>query len=199
MSGQIQYDLARVMTSVATADIETPDSELSRRLVRFRHELRTLGNPLSRADLQRLLAMARELHLRDESISEELAEIRASFEALDLADQIARSGLPIVVGFGTPPLGESCHFVTPVRFGRRRSDQFGHLDLTSSWLRFHGALDLSVVWTEVASVQRSGHDIVISLAESSRCFRFCCHALSEAARGAVVASYLANAARQVPL
>jgi hypothetical protein len=127
------------------------------------------------------------------------AECRAAAEALQLAEQIAREGPPIVACFGRLPRGESCHFVTPVRFGRRRADHFGHLELTSSWMRFHGALDMSIIWSEVASVERSGHDIVISLADSTRQFRFHCDALHEAARGVVVASHLANAARQAEL
>ncbi|MBI4265019.1 MAG: hypothetical protein HY657_11650 [Acidobacteria bacterium] len=171
------------------------DTDLPRRLGRFRHELRVLGNPPTREELQRLLEMARELHLQDDTISAELAEIRASFEALDLADQIARSGLPVVVSLGGLAEGDLCHFVTPVRFGRRRSDQIGHLELTSGWLKFHGALDVSVVWTEVSDVHRADRDIVVALADSRRVLRFCCHAVGEAARGAVVGTYLANAAR----
>lgn len=162
----------------------------------FRHELRALANPPTRAELQRLLEMARNLHLKDESISDELSEIRASFEALDLADQIARGNLPVVASLDARPQDDCCHFVTPVRFGRRRSDQIGHLELTRGWLKFHGALDISVVWTEVAAVQRLTRDIVVSLVDSKRLLRFCCHAPGEAARGAVIATYLANAARQ---
>ena len=199
MNGQIQYGRADLMTSEATARGITADSEIASRLLQFRRELRTLAAPLTRTDLQRLVEMARELHLRDESIGEELAEIRALYEALDLADQLARGDLPVVVSFGRLPQGECCHFVTPVRFGRRRSDQFGHLELTSGWLKFHGALDISIVWTEVASVQRCDHHIVASLADSARSLRFCCHSLSEAARGSVVASYLVSVAQQVRL
>lgn len=128
-----------------------------------------------------------------------LAETRASNEALALAEQIAGKGLPTVTGFDTLPPNESCHFLAPVRFGRRRADQFGHLELTSTWMRFHGALDVSVVWSQVATVTRSGHDIVISLDDSTREFRFWCYARSEAARGGVIASYLANVARQARL
>ena len=185
MNGQIQYGSQRPLTSAPTpAGLGT-----------FRHEVKRLGNPPTRAELQRLVDMARELHLQDETISDELAEIRASFEALDLADHIARGNLPLVNSLETLPQGETCHFVTPVRFGRRRADQFGHLELTTSWLRFHGALDISVVWPAIASVQRTGRDIIVSVQDSRRLLRFCCHAVSEAARGAVVATYLANVAR----
>src|SRR5688572_5080249 len=33
---------------------------------------------------------------------------------------------------------DACHFLAPVRCGRRRTDQFGHLELTTERLRFHG-------------------------------------------------------------
>jgi hypothetical protein len=87
--------------------------------------------------------------------------------------------------------GDPCHFATRVRFGRRRNDQVGHLELTSGRLKFHGALDLSVVWTEIATVERDGRDIVVSLIDSRRVLRFSCPALEDAARGAVVARHLA--------
>jgi hypothetical protein len=185
VNGQIQYGSHHPLTS------ETTPAAVGA----FRHEVRSLANPPTRAELQRLVDMARELHLQDDAISDELAEIRASFEALDLADHIARGDLPVVISLETLPEGECCHFVTPVRFGRRRADQFGHLELTTSWLRFHGALDVSVVWPAIADVQRTGRDVMVSLVDSRRVLRFCCHALSEAARGAVVAQYLVNAAR----
>jgi len=185
VNGQIQYGSRSPLTSAATLA----------GLGAFRHEVKRLGNPPTRAELQRLVDMARELHLQNDAISDELAEIHASFEALDLADHIARGELPLVVSLDALPQGEACHFVTPVRFGRRRADHFGHLELTTSWLRFHGALDVSVVWAAITGVQRTGRDIVVSVVDSRRLLRFSCHALGEAAQGAVVATYLANIAR----
>lgn len=163
----------------------------SSQLGTFRHELGTVGKQATRADLQRLVERARELGLREQDVPEELAEIRMSLEALDLAERIAREGLPVIGSLNPLPPNDRCHFVTPVRFGRRRGDQIGHLELTSGWVKFHGALDLSVVWTEVAGVERDGHDIIVSLVDSRRVLRFSCHALEEAAHGAVVARHLA--------
>jgi hypothetical protein len=185
VNGQIQYGSRSPLKPAAT-----PAG-----LTQFRHEVRQLTAPATRAELQRLLELARQLELQEDAISDELAEIRASFEALDFGDQISRAGLPIVISLEPLPDGELCHFVTPVRFGRRRNDQFGHLELTTSWLRFHGALDISVVWPAIASVTRSGRDIIVSLNESRRLLRFCCHALSEASRGGVVATHLLHLAR----
>lgn len=163
----------------------------SSQLGTFRHELGTVGKQATRADLQRLVERARELGLREQDVPEELAEIRMSLEALDLAERIAREGLPVIASLNRLPPNDRCHFVTPVRFGRRRGDQIGHLELTSGWVKFHGALDLSIVWTEVADVERDGHDIIVSLVDSRRVLRFYCHALEEAAHGAVVARHLA--------
>ncbi len=201
MNGQIQYGSHSLLTSAATPATLGPasgalasDTESLRRLGEFRHEVKRLAHPPTRPELQRLVDMARELHLQDDIISDELAEIRASYEGLDLADQIARGDLPLVVSLQPLPQGDACHFVTPVRFGRRRADQFGHIELTTRSLRFHGALDVTVVWQAIASVQRHERDIVVSLADSRRVLRFSCHALSEAARGVVVATYLVDAA-----
>ena len=122
--------------------------------------------------------------------SDELEAQRASQEAAALADHLVRAGAPLVAPVMELPAGESCHFVAPVRFGRRRGDQFGHLELTSRWLKFHGALDVSIVWDEIAEVQHAGRDIQVSLADSRRAFRFSCHTAVEAARGSVIARYL---------
>jgi hypothetical protein len=196
VNGQIQYVRARAMTSEPTP---APDSVDSSRLGIFRRELRTIGSQATRADLQRLLQRARELDLREEDVQEELDELRMSLEAIDFADRIAREGLPVITSSKPLPPEDRCHFFTPVRFGRRRSDQIGHLELTTGWVKFHGALDLSVVWTEVSAVERKGHDIIVALVDSRRVLRFSCHALEEAARGAVVAQHLAfGTASQAP-
>jgi hypothetical protein len=82
-----------------------------------------------------------------------------------------------------------------VRFGRRRADQVGHLSLTGGWLKFRGAVDVSVAWTEVAAVQRAGCEIIILLDDSKRVLRFSCHSLEEAARASVLAQHLAGKSR----
>lgn len=124
------------------------------------------------------------------------AELRAVQETIDFGDRIASQGLPVVEPIGRLPPDERAHFVTPVRFGRRRSDQCGHLELTSARLRFHGALDVGVAWSEVASVERTGHEIVVSLATSRRVLRFSCYAPTEAARGTLIAQQLAEASHR---
>jgi len=171
---------------------ERDGTELSRRLGQFRHELNRVGDRPTRADLESLLTRARELELRDEEITEELTQIRASLDAVDLAAQIAREALPVVASSEPLAPGDRCHFVTPVRFGRRRSDQFGHLSLTSGWLKFRGAHDISVAWTEVTDVRRAGREIIVTLHESKRVLRFSWQTVSEAARAGVLAQHLAS-------
>jgi len=56
-------------------------------------------------------------------------------------------------------------------------------------------MDLSVAWSEVDAVRREGHEIVISLQNSRRAFRFWCQSYSEAAVGEVIAQSLMQAAR----
>lgn len=191
MNGQIQYGPARPLTSGGTPVVST---EGTARLGTFRHEVRRAGRQSDRSTLLGLIERARELGLRDEDIRSELTEIRVALDALDLADRFALEGLPIVPSVDRLPAGEHCHFATPVRFGRRRADQIGHVELTSSWLKFHGALDMNVVWSEVARVEREGRDILVSLLESRRVLRFCCHSAEEAARGTSVARCLMTGA-----
>ena len=187
MNGQIQYGNSRVLTSGGTPDAPP---EAAVRLGTFRHEVRRAGRQPDRQTLLRLIERARELGLRDEEILLELHEIRVALEALDFAERLTLEGLPVVPSVDPLPPGEQCHFAVPVRFGRRRGDQIGHVELTSSWLKFHGALDMSVVWSEVASVERDGRDITVSLVDSRRVLRFCCHSAEEAARGTSVARQL---------
>ena len=127
MNGQIQYGLFRSMTSAPTR--EPANLDLPRRLAAFRHELLVASSQPSRANLEQLTTLLRELNLQEEDIEDELEEMRACTEALDLADDITRHILPLVAAHATLPAGDVCHCATPVRFGRRRTDQFGHLEL----------------------------------------------------------------------
>jgi hypothetical protein len=115
-------------------------------------------------------------------------------ETTELANRLRQGELPVAQAPDPLAPGDQCHYVTPVRFGRRRSDQYGHVVLTSGWLKFRGTLDLSVTWTEVSAVQRADREIVVSLADSRRLLRFSCHSDLEAARGVVIAQYLAQSA-----
>ena len=117
-------------------------------------------------------------------------------ETTELVSRLRRGELPTATAPDPLAPGDECHYVTPVRFGRRRADQYGHLILTSGWLKFRGTLDLSVTWSEVADVHRISRDVVVSLQDSRRLLRFSCHSDSEAARGAVLAQHLTQNARR---
>lgn len=188
--------LSLVLAMTLPSPSERAGRELARRLAQFRHELNAAGDTPTRAALDRLLHRAAELELGEEHVGEELAQIRASLEAVDLQARLARGELPVADAPDPPAPGDVCHFACAVRFGRRRSDQFGHVVLTSGWLKFRGALDVSVAWSEVARVGRDGREIVVALQDSRRVLRFTCHSLPEAARGGVIAEHLARAARE---
>jgi len=113
----------------------------------------------------------------------------------DLAARLRRGELPKVKAPDPLAPGDECHFVTPVRFGRRRADQYGHLVLTSGWLKFRGTIDVSVTWGEVADVQRERCELVVSLRDSRRLLRFSCHSEAEAIRGALIAQHLTQSAQ----
>jgi hypothetical protein len=116
-------------------------------------------------------------------------------ETDNLASRIRQGDLPTAQAPDPLAPGDQCHYVTPVRFGRRRADQYGHVVLTSGWLKFRGTLDLSVTWSEVSDVQRAAREIVVALQDSRRLLRFSCHSELEAARGVVIAQHLAQSAR----
>jgi hypothetical protein len=116
-------------------------------------------------------------------------------EAADLANRLRHGEVPIAKAPDPLAPGDQCHFAAPVRFGRRRADQYGHLMLTSGWLKFRGTQDVSVAWDEVADVQRAGREVVVSLEQSRRLLRFSCYSIGEAARGGVIAQHLMRSAR----
>ena len=122
-------------------------------------------------------------------------EVGAELEAAELASRLKLGDLPTAEAPTLVAPGDQCHFVAPVRFGRRRSDNYGHLVLTAGWLKFRGTLDVSIGWSEVAEVQRTGRDIIVSLEASRRLLRFSCYSVAEAARGGVIAQHLASSAR----
>jgi hypothetical protein len=186
--------LSLVLAMTLPSHAERAGQELARRLAEFRHELNAIGDQPARATLERLLQHARTLNLGDDEIGEELAQIRASLEAVDVQAKVEGGELPVVASLDPIAPGDTCHFLCPVRFGRRRADQFGHLLFTSGWVKFRGALDLSVSWSEVASVRRDGRELIVSLHDSRRVLRFACHSLTEAATGGVIAQHLARAA-----
>jgi hypothetical protein len=114
----------------------------------------------------------------------------------EMANRIASEGLPDAPCPEPLAPGDRCHLVTPVRFGRRKSDPLGHLHLTSGWLKFRGPRDLSVVWTGVAGVARVNCDVIVSLADSHRVLRFCCQSASDASRVFVLTRHLTVAGVQ---
>jgi len=184
--------LSLVLAMTLPREDERAGQELVRRLAQFRHELNAIGDAPSKATLERLLARRTELGLRDDEVSEELEQIRACLGALDLKEELARGSVPTVEP-PHPSLGrEKCHFVCAVRFGRRRADQFGHLVLSDAGLRFRGAIDVHVNWSDVAAVARDKRDIVVTAHDSPRVLRFSCHSHEEAARGGVLAEHLAR-------
>ena len=175
-----------------------PGGPYVRRLAQFRHELRSLAESPSRAALERMLLRAGELGLGHNEVGEELSDIKACLEAVDVQTQLERGELPVVDSLEALPPGDACHFVSPVRFGRRRADQFGHLLLNSGWLKFRGALDVSIAWSEVGSVRRDARDLVVAVHDSRRVLRFSCHSLAEAAVGGVIAEHLVRVASSEP-
>jgi hypothetical protein len=116
-------------------------------------------------------------------------------EASALANRLQNGEVPMAEAPELLAPGDVCHFVAPVRFGRRRADQYGHLVLTAGWLKFRGTQDMSISWDEVADAQRAGREVVISFDGSRRLLRFGCSSEAEAARGAAISQHLARGAR----
>ena len=187
--------LSLVLAMTLPSESEIAGRDLIRRLAQFRHEVNAIGDEPARATLERLIARAGELRLPEAEVAEELAQLGACIEAIDLKAALARGELPLADPPFTIAAGDVCHFVCAVRFGRRRADQFGHLVLSSSTLQFRGNLDVSVSWSEIVDVRRNGREIIVSLKGSSRALRLCCHSHSEAARGGVMAAHFFSIAR----
>ena len=122
----------------------------------------------------------------------ELEEVQACQCERELADSIAAGVLPVAATDDRLPAGHVCHFTSPVRFGRRHADQFGHLELTSSWLKFRGVIDVSVSWSEIAGLQRIAREVIVTLVDSNRPMHFWFASMTDAARATVLARHFAD-------
>jgi hypothetical protein len=185
--------LSLVLAMTLPGRAERAGAELARRLGQFRHAVNAVGDEPTRDTLEALLRYARMLELRDDEIAGELATLRAAIDGVELTARLERGDLPVVHAVGMAP-GDECHFSAPVRFGRRRADQFGHLLLTSGWLKFRGSFDLSVAWSEVARIERAGLELIAQLHDSRRMHRFALQTEAEAIQGGVLAQHLMRAA-----
>jgi hypothetical protein len=90
------------------------------------------------------------------------------------------------------------HLELPVRFGRRKTDQVGHLVFTSAWLQFRGTVDVSISWSEVARIDHTGPDLVVFLHGTQRTLQFCCQSNDDAVRACVTATHLTALAQSHP-
>ena len=133
---------------------------------------------------------------RDSGVYMDVSALPDDPATTELLARLRRGDLPKVKPLDPLAPGDECHFVAPVRYGRRRADQYGHLVLTGGWLKFRGGTsDVSVAWSEVASLHRAGTEIVIALRDSRRLLRFSCHSESETARGFLIAQHLVQSAQ----
>ena len=187
--------VALLLAMTLPSRVERPGEELAVRLARFRHAVNTVGDHPTRAQLEDVIALVHRLQLRDEDVDEEVARLRAALAALRLRDEIKAGTLPVVSSAEPLAPGDVCHFRAAVRFGRRRSDQFGHLLLTSGWVKYRGTIEVSTAWSEVATVERAGVDVIVALQNSRRLLRFCFKDIEEAARAGVIAEHLVLLAR----
>jgi hypothetical protein len=102
-------------------------------------------------------------------------------------------GLPLpLTSVPSPPTSEVACFTAPVRCGRRRHDEIGHLELTNHRLRFHGTIDVNLAWSDVARIDRDEREMVVSLRERRRQFRFSFHTPEEARQGTELARQLSD-------
>jgi len=169
--------------------------ELAVLLARFRNAVNAIGDAPTGQQMEEVLTLARTLGLREEDIIDDVARVRAAMAAAAMRNEIAVGRMPVVQIESALPPGDVCHFAAPVRTGRRRTDQAGRLLLTSSWLKFSGTNDLSIAWTQVDEVRRSGNDLVVSVGDRTRGCRLSFPTLEDAARCSVIAAHLSELAQ----
>jgi hypothetical protein len=93
---------------------------------------------------------------------------------------------------------DSSHLTIPVRFGRRKTDQVGHLVFAGTSLRFHGTVDMRIAWSEVSRIDHAAQDLVVSFHGTQRTMRFCCQSEEEALQASVLGAHLAALAGSDP-
>jgi hypothetical protein len=96
------------------------------------------------------------------------------------------------------PGDELSHLAIPVRFGRRKTDQVGHLIFAGRSLLFHGTVDMRISWSEVSRIDHTGRDLVVAFHGTQRTMRFCCQSDEEAMQAGVLGAHLAAIAGSDP-
>ena len=82
------------------------------------------------------------------------------------------------------------YVAAPVRCGRRRHDEVGHLELTNLRLRIHAAIDVNIAWNDVAGIEHADRDMVVSIRDRRQKYRFCFHTCEEATQVTLLARSL---------
>jgi hypothetical protein len=122
--------------------------------------------------------------------------VRTRYRELSAVSGRIQYAPPVSVTSSLSPMGletEISCFTAPVRCGRRRHDQVGHLELTTWRLRFHGSADFDVLWARVMRLEFEDRDLVVSLkTDGRRMLRFCFQTHEEAHEAALLVRSFAS-------
>jgi hypothetical protein len=127
----------------------------------------------------------------DLEIEREMLE--ALEHALDFANTVATSGLP-VVATGHRVVGtDVCHFTAPASMPDDPAQPSGRLLLTNARAIFvGGARGLAVAWHAVTQPTQAHRDLILVRTDGTALYRFRCNTFDDAICAAVVARQLAR-------
>jgi hypothetical protein len=129
--------------------------------------------------------------LPEEDIEIEREMLDALEDAVALASEIARSGLP-AVETGHRVVGrDACHFTAAASMPDEAGQPSGRLLLTNRRAIFVGGPDaVSTAWHMVGEARDADRDLLLIRTTRDRVYRFRCNSFSDAARAALVAREL---------
>jgi hypothetical protein len=160
-------------------------------LRQFRSEVTAaVTDPLDRALLESLLARPGAAGLTDDDVELEVEALRGAVDLIDLQEQVARDGLPIVPHQHKSLGGERCHFIASVSLADDTSQRSGRLFFTETRLAFVSTPLVTLPWGAIAAIREDGRDLIVVAPGRGALHRFRCNSYTDARCGRFLADRL---------
>jgi hypothetical protein len=163
----------------------------------WRREWTAAAQTRDRDAVARLLASLESLRPRADDVEVEEEMLDALSRLVELADQIAVSGLPRIDTTHRVIGADTCHFTAPASMPDEPAQPGGRLLLTSRRLLFvGGAAHTTLPWHAAGEITQAERDLVVIRGDRQNLYRFRCNNYGDALCAAEIARQLGTARRR---
>jgi hypothetical protein len=165
----------------------------------YRADVRTaVSGALDRDAIERLLQRPAGDGLTDDDVELEIEALHGARDLLDLQDQVARDGLPVVPHQHKTLAGERCVFIASVSLADETTQRTGRLFLTEKRLVFVSTPLVTLPWGAINRIVDDGRDLIVVAPGRGALHRFRCNSFADARCGRWLAEQLRDAAQAAP-